>query len=123
LGFAATQWRLVERTDRVKPALYTLRVLLTGIHLMRTGEVVADLRRLWSGHGLPYVPDLLAAKQDGERVSLGDRVDRATLEADVARLRGQLADAAERSRLPERATAHDALHDLVVRARLAGPQL
>lgn len=122
LGFAATQWRLVERTGEIKPALYTLRVLLTGIHLMRTGEVVADLRLLWSDYGLPYVPDLLAAKRERERSSLGDIVDRAVLQADVTRLRDLLTEAAERSRLPERATAYDALHDLVLRARLAGGQ-
>lgn len=44
-GFAATQWKLFERTGELKPALYTLRVLLTGIHLMGTGEVLADLRQ------------------------------------------------------------------------------
>jgi len=123
LGFASTQWRLFERTGEIKPALYTLRVLLTGIHLMRTGEVVADLRLLWSDHGLSYVPDLLAAKREGERSGLGDIVDRAMLGADVMRLRDRLTEAAERSGLPERATAHGALHDLVVRARLAGAQL
>src|SRR3954463_545289 len=41
LGFAATQWRLFKKESprRVKPLLYVYRVLLTGIHLMRTGEV------------------------------------------------------------------------------------
>ena len=48
LGFAETQWRLFEkeRPRRVKPLLYVYRVLLTGIHLMRTGEVEANLVRL-----------------------------------------------------------------------------
>src|SRR5688500_5690779 len=36
LGFDETQWRLFQKEDppRVKPLLYVLRVLLTGIHLM-----------------------------------------------------------------------------------------
>ena len=40
LGFAATQWKLFRKEDppRVKPLLYVYRVLLTGIHLMRTGH-------------------------------------------------------------------------------------
>src|SRR5262249_42722895 len=48
LGFAESQWRLLqkERPRRVKPLLYVYRVLLTGIHLMRTGEVEANLVRL-----------------------------------------------------------------------------
>ena len=43
-GFAETQWKLFEkeRPRRVKPLLYLYRVLLTGIHLMRAGEVEAE---------------------------------------------------------------------------------
>ncbi|WP_067803535.1 DNA polymerase beta superfamily protein [Actinomadura formosensis] len=48
-GFARTQWRLFERSRELKPPLRTFRVLLTGIHLMRTGEVEADLTRLTGG--------------------------------------------------------------------------
>ena len=45
-GFARTQWELFdkERLRRVKPLLYVYRVLLTGIHLMRTGAVEGDPR-------------------------------------------------------------------------------
>ena len=44
-GFAETQWKLFdkERPRRVKPLLYVYRVLLTGIHLMRTAEVETNL--------------------------------------------------------------------------------
>ena len=44
-GFARTSWELFlkESPHRVKPLLYTYRVLLTGIHLLRTGEVEANL--------------------------------------------------------------------------------
>ena len=119
LGFAATQWRLFERTQEVKPLLYTLRVLLTGIHLMRTGEVVCDLRRLWDGHDLAYAPELIELKRTAEHVGAGTVVAAERLVADVARLRSTLEEAAAASRLPEKATAHQALHDLVVRTRLA----
>jgi hypothetical protein len=118
LGFAATQWRLLEGTNRIKPALYTLRVLLTGIRLMRTGEVVCDLRRLWPGTDLPYVPELIAAKQQGEHTEMDGVVDHDRLAADVLRLSGDLERAASASTLPERPSAHDQLHDLVVRERL-----
>jgi predicted nucleotidyltransferase len=119
LGFAATQWRLFERGYEVKPLLYTLRVLLTGIHLMRTGEVDCDLRRLWAGHDLPYVPELIEVKRTAEHVELDGIVAPERLAADVARLRSTLEDAAAESRLPERPSAHRALHDLTVRTRLA----
>ncbi len=70
-GFAATQWRLFERTGELKPLLYTYRVLLTGAHLMSTGEVVADLPTLLQVvPALDYLPDLLAAKAGAEHGAL-----------------------------------------------------
>ena len=50
---------------RVKPLLYVYRVLLTGIHLMRTGEVEANLLRLNETAKLPYIADLIARKIGG----------------------------------------------------------
>lgn len=46
LGFARTQYELFRRTDQLKPLLYTVRVLLTGICLMRSGQVQAHLPSL-----------------------------------------------------------------------------
>ena len=64
LGFAETQWKLFEkeRPRRVKPLLYVYRVLLTGIHLMRTGVVEPNLVRLNEESKLPYIDDLVARK-------------------------------------------------------------
>src|SRR5258705_2818280 len=44
-GFAETQWKQFDkdRPGRVKPLLYVYRVLLTGIYLMRTGQIEANL--------------------------------------------------------------------------------
>lgn len=120
LGFAAGQQRLFERTGELKPALYTLRVLLTGAHLMRTGEIVADLRLL--GAGLPYVPDLIAAKREAEHAALPPGA-RELLAGEIPRLRAELEEARDSSPLPERAdpAAVAALHDLLVRTRLGSP--
>jgi len=48
LGFAATQWKLFvkESPPKVKPLLYVYRVLLTAIHLMKSGDVEANLVHL-----------------------------------------------------------------------------
>ena len=69
IGFAETQWKLFEKESprRVKPLLYVYRVLLTGIHLMRTGEVEANLVKLNEQYPLPYVPDLISRKLAGHR--------------------------------------------------------
>ncbi|MEU2223951.1 nucleotidyltransferase domain-containing protein [Streptomyces sp. NPDC018347] len=118
-GFAATQWRLFEKTGELKPLLYTFRVLLTGIHLMRTGEVQAHLPTLLEQLGGPgYLPELIAAKR--EREHGGADVDRARVAADVERLHTALDEAQAGSVLPDAGRAHDALHDLVVRLRLEG---
>jgi predicted nucleotidyltransferase len=118
-GFAVTQWRLFEKTGELKPLLYTFRVLLTGIHLMRSGEVRAHLPTLLDLVDAPaYVPELIAAKADQEHGTAS--VDHARVEADVERLHAVLDEAQAASALPDAPSAHDALHDLVVRVRLQG---
>ncbi|MGW2952532.1 nucleotidyltransferase domain-containing protein [Streptomyces eurythermus] len=118
-GFAATQWRLFEKTGELKPLLYTFRVLLTGIHLMRSGEVQAHLPTLLELAGGPgYLPELIAAKREREHAHAD--VDRERVATDVERLHTALDEAQAGSALPDTATAHGALHDLVVRLRLEG---
>ncbi len=67
LGFADSQWRLFRKEEqpRIKPLLYTFRVLLTGVHLMRTGMIEANLGILHEIYPLPFVPDLMARKLEG----------------------------------------------------------
>ncbi|MEU7381624.1 nucleotidyltransferase domain-containing protein [Streptomyces sp. NPDC042207] len=118
-GFAVTQWRLFEKTGELKPLLYTFRVLLTGIHLMRSGEVQAHLPALAGEPAAPgYLPELVAAKAEREHGTAV--VDHARVAADVERLHAVLDEAQAVSALPEAPTAHDALHDFVVRVRLTG---
>src|SRR5437016_7284126 len=77
LGFAETQWKLFEKENppRVKPLLYVYRVLLTGIHLVQTGAVEANLVRLNEAAGLPYLDELIQRKVAGaekERLTEAD---------------------------------------------------
>ncbi|MEV6049821.1 nucleotidyltransferase domain-containing protein [Streptomyces sp. NPDC052107] len=118
-GFAVTQWRMFEKTGELKPLLYTFRVLLTGIHLMRSGEVQAHLPTLLEHLDAPgYLPELIAAKAEREHGSAA--VPHARVEADVERLHAELDEAQSASCLPDAPSAYDALHDFVVRVRLAG---
>ena len=128
LGFATSQERLFARTGELKPALYLLRVLLTGRHLMRTGTLETDLGVLahdmpaseTHGQRLDYVPDLIALKRTAEHVAFPPaRTDR--LARDVAVLRAEVETARDRSQLPDHPApeAVEALHDLVVTTRLA----
>ena len=123
-GFAETQWKLFdkERPRRAKPLLYVYRVLLTGIHLMRTAEVETNLLTLNEEFRLPYVADLVARKLAGpERSSLAD-ADIAFHESEYQRLRADLQAAHEACKAPELPSADTraALDDLLVRVRTKG---
>lgn len=80
LGFANTQWRLAEKEERprAKPLLYVYRVLLTGIHLMQTGEVEANLPRLNERLRLDWIDDLIAVKTSGSEAERPAGIDLAT---------------------------------------------
>jgi predicted nucleotidyltransferase len=121
LSFADHEWKRLQSHDdkRVKSLLYLFRVLLSGIHLMRTGEVEANLVRLNEEFALPYIPDLIALKLAGTEVGVVGSTEAARYEPEYHRLRQMLADAGEASHLPDKPTAHAALSDLLVRARLA----
>ena len=125
LGFAATQWQLFgkEPPRRVKPLLYVYRVLSTGIHLMRTGEIEANLATLNQNFGLPHVPELIARKVAGAEQSTLSDADWAFHESEYVRLVALLEEAAATCSLPEAPTAGAALHDLLVRIRLGGSRL
>jgi predicted nucleotidyltransferase len=119
LGFAETQQKLFQKETppRVKPLLYIYRVLLTGIHLMRAGEVEANLVRLNEVFKLPYISDLIERKTTGaekERLSDADLEFHA---GEYSRLRTILEQSHHESRLPDTASANDALNDLLIRVR------
>ncbi len=125
LGFARTQWDLFEKERRIKPLLYVYRVLLTGLHLMRTGEIEANLPRLNGEFRLKHVDDLVAQKlHAGERAGMASTtsadVDSAACEfhaREYHRLTQALEEAHAASTLPEAPTAGPALQDLLLRLR------
>jgi predicted nucleotidyltransferase len=118
-GFSDTQWRLFQKEEpkRIKPLLYVYRVLLTGIHLMRTGTIEANLVTLNEEFQLPYIQELVNKKQSAEHQSLGD-ADLEFHRAEYERLRKELEAAFAASRLPESPSAESALSDLLKRIRL-----
>ena len=122
LGFAATQWKLFQKEDppRVKPLLYVYRVLLTGIHLMQTGEVEANLRTLNETAQLSYIDELIERKLTGPEKGNLPEADMEFHEKEYGRLVAELEVASEKSELPEVPSGKAALNDLLVRVRLHG---
>ncbi len=123
-GFAEGQWHLFlkESPRRVKPLLYTYRVLLTGTWLMRTEKVEANLLTLNEEFKLPFISDLVARKLAGPEQSTLEDADIPFHTAEYERLRILLQEAHDSSSLREAPddTARAALNDLLIRLRLNG---
>jgi hypothetical protein len=83
-------------------ALYVYRLLLTGIHLMRTGQVEANRIRLNKTAKLPNASELIARKLAGPEKG---RLDQADLEFHLREYQRSTAEperSFEHSRLPEK---------------------
>lgn len=105
-----------ESPRRVKTLLYVYRVLLTGIHLLRTGEVEANLLHLYPAFDLPFIPDLIAQKA-AEQAALDDTALPHYQQA-IERLQAELDEAFATTTLPEAPTSRPALDDFLLRVRL-----
>jgi len=120
-GYARSQWKMWQEeaesgAPRLKPLLYAYRVSLTGLHLLATGEVNANLADLASLYGYGNLLELIAAKQ-AEKATFVLPVEEHNRALDG--LQEQLADAYASSPLPEKPTNQAALNDFLVRTRLA----
>ena len=123
-GFAMNQLRFLEKEPTAKKLLYVLRTTMTGIHLLESGELEADLTRLMDRYDLGDAVTLVDRKKAGERIGLDPallevwrlRVDRLFIRLDVAR---------EESPLPEDPPGERELREWLLavrRSRLgAGP--
>ena len=119
LGFSKTQWELFlkETPPRVKPLLYVYRVLLTGIHLMRTGEVEANLVHLNREFRLPYVEELIQRKVSQKEQSVIQGSDIEFHRKEYERLTAALEEEMGKSRLREAPESGQELNSLLVRIR------
>ena len=120
-GFArGRRKRLAEPDPTVKHLLYAYRVLLTGIHLMETGEVVANIQVLNARFRFAEIEELVARKRAGaEKITLDDR-DMDEHGGLLDRLEAKLQEAHDASSLPDEPTTVAALQDFVLRLRLDG---
>jgi predicted nucleotidyltransferase len=124
-GYARDQLNRVQaRRDRTgetnhKQAMHMIRLLIAGAHVLRTGEVLVDVTPL-RDRLLAVVPELIARKREAEHGPFPPALA-AALDRDVPRLRAELEAARDASHLPTAPTsaAADALHDLIVSARLS----
>jgi len=117
-GFYQNQMAMFEKEEvkKAKTLLYAYRVLLTGIHVLRTGEIEANLPRLLEAYPCPGVPELMAAKVK-EKAGIGAldlEIHRRALDSLSARLEQGFGD----SSLPEEPREAVALDHFLVKLRL-----
>lgn len=121
-GFALNQWRLFQKESppRAKPLLYVFRVLQTGIWLLETGELEANLERLNREFEVPRVDELIALKrQTREKITLPD-ADLSWWHAQFETLVARLERAERSSVLPAHADVSAEMDEWLVKLRLGG---
>lgn len=119
-GFVRGRWKAFtsEEPKRVKTLLYVYRVLLTGTHLMSTGEVECNLVHLAKDRHVEGIDALIDRKRSGENTTMErEEVERhaqriSMLEADMLR-------AYESSPLPESAPNVDDIDRFLIDVRVA----
>jgi predicted nucleotidyltransferase len=101
-GFVQTQKKMLDKepVKKAKTLLYAYRVLLTGIHLLRTGEVQANIIELNRVFQLPFLEELIQRKQAREQGELPE-LDHEWHSRELARWESQLDEAFAASRLPD----------------------
>lgn len=117
-GFYNSECKMMAKAGATaKSVLYAYRVLLSGIHVLETGLIEANLPSLISTYSTEGVEELISLKVEGtEKQAL----DAELLQTHLVRLNDlekRLDSAFEASTLPETVDNRDALSDYLVRAR------
>ena len=117
-GFFENQMKLFEKetVKKAKTLLYAFRVLLTGIHVLKTGEIEANLHKLVDLHPVPGIQELVAAKVK-EKAGLGSTDLEPHLRS-LATLKSTLEQCYQESTLPEMPREAEALDRFLVTLRL-----
>jgi predicted nucleotidyltransferase len=122
-GFSTNEWTQFHRRPEkhVKRILYVFRILLTGIYLMRTGRVEANINVLNDEFKLSYIPDLIRQKLEGYEhgeLAAGHGID--FYQRQFEALSATLEEEYTKSPLPERADGFDDLEKLLLELRQVG---
>lgn len=119
-GFIRNQRkRLSDGDETVKRVLYCYRVLLTGIHVLRTGCIESNLTALNSTYELAELPELLVRKREGLEKGALLPGEAEQYQSRLDELERHLHHAHDSCTLAEmNASSIDQLDDFVVRVRL-----
>lgn len=116
-GFLHTQRKLLNKQQPriLKTLLYAYRVVLTGVHLLRTGEVEPYLPRLAEEYRQPFLAELIARKL--QEKGPAEKLDWSFHDARLHELELLLDRSFQESTLPEQRD-RQAVHQFLVDYRL-----
>lgn len=120
-GFAETKRRDLSKHPTVKGLLYAYRVYLTGMHVLATGEIEANLTNLLEHVALPEeksVRELISVKRTGAEKQGLDESLMAWHWPQLDLLDARMLKAFDDSKLPDSPTTYDSLDTLVSRIAL-----
>lgn len=118
-GFLRAMQQEARRVPRAKTLLYAWRVGLTGLHLLTTGQIEANLPRLAPLYGWPELEELVRRKVSGAEKGELPAAEVARWTAGWPELEERLERAVETSPLPEEPPDADAIDAWQVALRLA----
>lgn len=119
-GFYHNQHKLIVAGQyTTKAMLYAYRVLLSGIHVLKTAQIEANLPNLLLEHPQSGVDTLLELKRQGKEKALLEEDQLHFHLASLAQLEKSLDKNFQESPLPESVENYEALSDYVVRVRKA----
>jgi uncharacterized protein len=116
-GMAQNQQRRM-RSNRLKSLLHSYRCLCAGVHVLRTGELLANVYALSDATRTPGLRQLADYKRAGGTADGLSEREVALHMADIQQLEGVLDEAERTSTLPPEATCEAAFNDLLLRVRL-----
>jgi predicted nucleotidyltransferase len=115
-GFLFSIRKLIDKepVKKAKRILYLYRVILTGTHVLQTGELEMNLIKLNEHFGLGSIPHLIESKQQ-ELSELPPHLQ--NYETELAQLEANMTRAYEASALPESPTGLEELSAFLTRLR------
>jgi hypothetical protein len=104
-----------KKPPEVKTALYAVRIALTGVHLMRTGQIEAHLPTLAEAYGCEFIPEWLSMKTSEHEPIPSQLLGQFT--ETLMPLRQRLKRSVQEASLPKGPPVPQKLSDLLVKIR------
>lgn len=119
VGFSRAQFGIFAdgKSPTIKPILHAYRILLTGIHLMRTGQIEIYLPTLADLFQLSYIPEWIERKLMGGNRALVAESEKGFFTDEYKRLVTEIDRARDATHLPANVDVKPALNDLLLRVR------